>query len=248
MTTSRRRLVPLLVALATLGVCLGWSVSGLDAFGTFDGAYGQIANRITPHTDSIPEVVTSVTYDMRAFDSLGETFILFASVLGTALLLRERRDTGDERPRDMATADTIRLLGLAFIPAVVTVALWDGVTAGLSPGNGFQIGVILAGAALLQWAAGSYRAFRTATPAWMVEAGDGIGAAGIVTLGLAGLVVAGVFLHMVAGPGPYGTIRSGGIVLIFSWSVALEVAAANVLIFHEFLEEYVPQLPGTPER
>ncbi|MGH3001178.1 MAG: MnhB domain-containing protein [Gaiellaceae bacterium] len=245
MTENRRRVVVLVVALATLAVSLGWSVAGLRPFGTFAGRYGQIANTVTPHRDAIPEVVTSVTYDMRSFDSLGETFILFSAVMGAALLLRESRDTGNQRPRDAATADTIRLLGLGLVPVVLAVGLWDGVTAGLSPGNGFQVGVILGSGALLIWAAGSYAAFRKATPAWLVDGADGVGAGGIVIIGLIALAVTGVFLQMFGGPGPYATIRSGGIVLYFSWSVALEVAAANVLLFHEFLEEYVPQLPET---
>lgn len=248
MTTSRVRLGALATALAALAVVLGWSVSGLDAFGTFHGAYGHLANTLGPRRDRIPEVVSAVTYDMRSFDSLGETFILFAAVMGTLLLLREQRDTGRERPRDRATAETIRLLGLGVVPLVLAVGLWDNVTTGLSPGNGFQVGVILAAGALLLWAAGSYRAYRTATPSWLLDAADGAGAGGIVTIGLVALGVTGVFLQMIAGPGPYGTIRSGGIVLLFSWAVALEVSAANLLIYHEFLEEYVPELPGSAQR
>lgn len=248
MTGHRLRLAVLSLSLAVLGASLGWAVGGLPAFGTFTSAYGRIADTLIPRADHIPEIVSGITYDMRAFDSLGETFILFASVLGVALLLREREDRGDERPRDAATGDTIRFLGIRLIPVLVVVGLWDGTTAGLSPGNGFQVGVILAAATLLLWAAGSYRAFRRATPPQLLDGADGTGAAGIVAVGLAGLASGGVFLQQFIDPGPPGTIYSGGIVLLFSWCVALEVAAANVLLAHEFLEEYVPQLPEAPQR
>lgn len=245
MTAHRLRLAVLAASLATLAATLGWAVSGLQPFGTFVSAYGRTANALVPVRDKIPEIVSGVTYDMRSFDSLGETFILFASVMGTALLLREREDRGDERPGDVARADAIRLLGIWLIPAVVTVALWDLVTSGLSPGNGFQVGVILAAAALLVWTSGSYRSFRASTPPWMLDAADGTGAAGLVALGLVGLAGGSAFLEQFIGPGPYSTLRSGGIVLFFSYLVALEVAAANLLLAHEFLEEYVPYLPGT---
>lgn len=248
MTANRLRIAVLTASLALLAACLGWAVGGLEPFGTFTSAYGRVANRVVPTRDSLPEIVTGVTYDMRSFDSLGETFILFTSVMGVALLLRERKDRGDERPRDATTSETIRLLGLRLVPLVVAVALWDVVTSGLSPGNGFQVGVILAAAPLLVWSAGSYRAFRAATPTWLLDAADGTGAAGIVALGVISLAAGGAFLEQFTGVGPYATIRSGGIALFFSYLVALEVAAANVLLAHEYLEEYVPELPGVRSR
>lgn len=247
MSGHRLRIGVLVASLAVLGGALGWSVGGLSAFGTFTSHYGELANRLIPAADHIPEIVSGITYDMRSFDSLGETFILFTSVAGVALLLRERKQEG-ERPTDAATGDTIRALGLWLVPAVITVGLWDGVTAGLSPGNGFQIGVILAGAALLLWAAGSYGSYRKATPHWLMDAADGTGASGLVVLGVAALAAGGAYLEQFVAVGPHGTIYSGGIVLLFSWCVALEVAAANVLLAREFLEENVPELPGKPDR
>ena len=40
-------------------------------------------------------VVTAINFDYRGFDTMGEEFILFAAVLGLALLLREPREERD---------------------------------------------------------------------------------------------------------------------------------------------------------
>ena len=43
------------------------------------------------------DIVTALNFDFRAFDTLGEEFILFASVSGVALLLRQLRDEDERR-------------------------------------------------------------------------------------------------------------------------------------------------------
>jgi hypothetical protein len=50
------------------------------------------------------------------------------------------------------------------------------------------------------------------------------------------------FLTNLLGDGVAGTLRSGGSAAFINWSVALEVAAANLVLFTEFLEEHVVPL------
>ncbi|MFD1657487.1 MnhB domain-containing protein [Streptomyces caeni] len=59
----------------------------------------------------------------------------------------------------------------------------------LTPGGGFQDGVVRA-AALLIWIAGSHRAHRALTPTSLVDAAEGTGAAGCIAVGV-GAMVAG---------------------------------------------------------
>ena len=46
-------------------------------------------------------------------------------------------------------------------------------------------------------------------------------------------------IENVLGPGQTGTLFSGGSIAFVNWASALEVAAANILLYREFLEEYV---------
>ena len=68
---------------------------GLPAFGDFHGAYGLLVDRIEPAKRHATDIVTALNFDLRAFDTLGEEFILFASVSAVALLLRHLRDEDD---------------------------------------------------------------------------------------------------------------------------------------------------------
>src|SRR5204863_3708095 len=100
-------------------------------------------------------VVGATVFDYRAVDTLGEEFILFTAVVGVALLLRKRRE-GAYEPRDEVRSDAIRALGALFAPAVFLLGLWVVAFGYVTPGGGFQGGVIVAGAFLLVYVAGGY--------------------------------------------------------------------------------------------
>ena len=97
-----------LVGGAGLAALLVWGSTGLPDFGDYRRLYGQLLNRVAVPERHTTDVVTAINFDYRGFDTLGEEFILFAAVLGLALLLREsaRRDRGrqidDDAPRRRA--------------------------------------------------------------------------------------------------------------------------------------------------
>jgi multicomponent Na+:H+ antiporter subunit B len=223
-----------------------WGLTGLPSFGHYHHAYGEILNHAAPVERHTANVVGATVFDYRGFDTMGEEFILFASVVGVALLLRGVRDADTERPYDQVESDATRLLGLLMVPATVVLGLWIVAFGYITPGGGFQGGVILAVGAVLLWAAGRYRGYRAASPEPLLDAGEGIGAGGYVVLGLIGLASGGVFLHNLFGPGHFGTLFSGGSIPLLNWATALEVASANILLFHEFFEEYVLSLRYRP--
>jgi multicomponent Na+:H+ antiporter subunit B len=107
----------------------------------------------------------------------------------------------------------------------------------LTPGGGFQGGVALASAALLLYAGGRYRAFRAATPQGLVDLAEGTGAGGYVALGIASLVAGGAYLENFLGLGTKGTLAAAGTITVLNVASSMAVAAAVVLLCHEFLEE-----------
>jgi multicomponent Na+:H+ antiporter subunit B len=225
------------VAAVGLAALMLWSISGLPKFGDYHGAYGRILNKVAPNERQTSNVVAAVTFDYRGFDTMGEELILFAAVMGVAMLLREPREEDAPVPRDPVRSDALRAFGVALAGAALLLGLWIVAHGYITPGGGFQGGVILAGAFLLVWLAGSYRAYRRLTPVPFVELGEGTGAGGYVVVGLVALLIGDAFLHNLLPYGVSGKLSSGGSIPLLNWAAGLEVSAAFVLLFNEFLTE-----------
>ncbi len=238
--SPRGRQILFLVAAGGVGALLVWGLAGLPSFGQFDGVYADFLLRHAVMERHATNVVMAVTFDYRGLDTMGEEFILFAAVMGVALLLREA-SSEHGYPEDAERADAVHALGLFVVPVTVVLGLWLVAHGHLTPGGGFQGGVVLAAAAVLLYLAGGYRAYRAATPASLLDAAESTGAGGFVAVGLAGLALGSAFLHNVLPYGRIGFVDSSGTIAVIDSLVGLAVAAAFVLLFTEFLEELIAE-------
>jgi multicomponent Na+:H+ antiporter subunit B len=234
--TRRARLIVFGVAAAGFAALLIWGTLGIPDFGHYHGRYGQILNRDAVKERQATNTVTAIVFDYRSLDTMGEEFILFAAVTGVALLLRETRQRVPN-PIDPVRSEAVRAVGICLVPAVVMLGLWIVAHGAVTPGGGFQGGVILAAAFLLLWLAGSLRAYTRLTPAPFVDLTEGTGAGGYVVVGLVALLLGEPFLHNLLPYGLAGKLSSGGSIPILNWATALAVTAAFLLLFAEFLEE-----------
>jgi multicomponent Na+:H+ antiporter subunit B len=221
-----------------------WGLLGLPAFGFYQGPYGDIINSVGVFERHATNMVSAVNFDYRGVDTIGEEFILFASVTGCTLLLRARRDEEKEEEREQtaegrsfgtSSAITGMCLALALPSALFG---WYIVAHGqLTPGGGFQGGVIMASAAVFLYLAGQFAVLRRVSPNALLEAADSLGAGGYVLIGLAGLASGAAFLQNILPLGPVGQVYSAGTIWAISIAVGLEVSAAFVLLMLEFLEQ-----------
>jgi multicomponent Na+:H+ antiporter subunit B len=244
--SARTRLRVFLVAAAGLGALLVWGLAGLPSFGVEIGHYGtRIAHAASPERH-VTAAVSAVNFDYRAFDTLGEEFILFTAAAGVALLLRaaRREREGDKLHADAAperrvpeTSDLIRVLGIGLIALTLLLGLYVVLHGHLTPGGGFQGGVILAAGVLLAYLAGEWISAGRLHPTKLMEALEATGAAGFACLGLAGLVVGKQLFQDVLPLGVAGRLWSGGTIPLGNVAVGLEVMGALLLIFSEFLEQ-----------
>lgn len=251
--SARGRKVAVIAGGLGLAALYLWGASGLPPAGEYRGPYGIVLNQVAVSERHSTDIVTSVNFDYRGFDTLGEEFILFASVIGAALLLRKHKDEEEAQEKDSKdgsgedeaasrrpppTSDAVRTLGVGLVGIYVVFGLYVISHGQVTPGGGFQGGVILATAPLLVYLAGDPRRFLRVVPHTLVEVAESCGAAGFVLLGFLGLFRAGAFLQNVLPLGPpNGKITSAGTIALISATTGLEVAAGFVLLLSIFLEQ-----------
>jgi multicomponent Na+:H+ antiporter subunit B len=218
---------------------------GLPALGHYHGVYGLRVAKVEPPARHATDIVTALNFDLRAFDTLGEEFILFASVTGVALLLRHLRDEDDwvEQGRGLedhafaGASDALRVMSLVLIPLLVALGAYLALHGQLTPGGGFQAGIVLAAGPLAILLAGRYLALKRIAPEWALEALDSLGAAAYALIGLGGLIFAGVYFKNYLPLGTSGQLLSAGMMPLNSVAVGLEVTGAFLLTWTEFLDQ-----------
>ena len=251
MTPRLRRRV-FLAAAAVAGGLLLWGLTGLPDYGVYNGPYGDVLNRVAVAERKATNVVASVTFDYRGVDTMGEEYILFAAVLGVAILLRAQRDETEQPPDEdaadrhaPATSNAVRVIGLALVGPVVLFGIYVVSHGHLTPGGGFQGGVVLATAALLVYLSGEYVTLRRVSPEVVTDTAESVGAAAYVAIGLLGVAAGTAFLANVLPLGRPGALLSAGTIPPINLAVGLEVAGGFLLLLSEFLEQtLVVRRPG----
>jgi multicomponent Na+:H+ antiporter subunit B len=238
------RIVLGLGSLAALGALLVWAVGGLPDFGHPRGPYADLAPKIMLDERHVSNAVTGVTFDLRGFDTLGEELILFVAALGATVLLRAQRSddakeeaAAAEERRGPETPDALRAVGAVLVGPVLLLGVYVVAHGALTPGGGFQGGVLLAGALLLVYAAGQVAAVQRVRPVSLVEVADATGAAAYTLVAVAGLVFGVAAMDNVLPTGTTGSLLSGGTVPVLSVAVGVEVTAAVTLILSELVDQ-----------
>ena len=242
--TLRARARAFVAASVVFGGLMLWGVGGLPDIGDFHGRYAAEIVQRAVAARRATNVVATIVFDIRGFDTLGEEFILFAAVMGAALLLRAQRDERRQSPVDESTgrhaphdSDAVREMGSALVAPTVLFGIYVVAHGHLTPGGGFQGGAVLAGAPLLMYLVGEYAAFRRLSPESLIELAEGSGAGLCVVVGLIGLALGSPYLANVFELGSAGDVFSSGSILALNLCVGLAVAAGFVLLLSEFLEQ-----------
>lgn len=228
-----------LFATSALGVAalLGWGISGLTPFGDYPGPYGNLVAHLTVPKRHITNAVTAVVFDVRGVDTMFEETLLFVAASGVALMLRETRDYTVADIVDAVRSDALCAAGA--VGAVITLLLGLYVVAHgmITPGGGFQGGVVVAAALLMIFLAVEYHGYRRIGGIHVAEPVEALGVAAYVGLGLLAFGFGDAFLQNFIDFGIPGRLRSGGSATLVNWSSAIAVAGGLALVFAEFLQE-----------
>ncbi|MGH6876009.1 MAG: MnhB domain-containing protein [Rhizomicrobium sp.] len=234
--------------LVLAGLVLVWPVwrvaSALPPFGAPTAAYGTTVDRLGPPLRHVSNMVSAVNFDFRGLDTLGEEYMLLCAVTGAVLLLRGTRgeDSGDRavrlpgRPHEDAS-DAITLVGRLFGPLTILFGLYMVLHATVSPGGGFQGGVVIASGLVFVYLGEGYRPWRRAVPSRVFELMEGFGAFLFALAGLWPLVCGKAFMENILPLGKFRDMLSGGLMLVENIGVAFAVTGGFANLFLEFMEE-----------
>ncbi|WP_193318302.1 MnhB domain-containing protein [Nonomuraea phyllanthi] len=181
--SGRARLWVFAAGAAVVAALFTMACLALPPFGGDHHPYGDRAvraalARLTPNS------VASVNFDQRAFDTLGEETILFSAVLGTVVLLRQTRGDRRHGPAALDVSARIRWYGALMLPVALLIGFYVVAHGPITPGGGFQGGVVVATGLHLLYVAADYRALERIRPIDLYEIGDALGEAAFVITGV----------------------------------------------------------------
>lgn len=163
-------------------------------------------------------IVTAILLGYRGLDTLGELAILFTAATAAGLVLGRRRGTS---PEDPPGGFILRAGADLLFPLLLIVGLYVIAHGHLTPGGGFQGGVILAAAFFVTVLAQPSRTLNHAAIVWI----EGLAGAAFILIGLWALVEDGTFLAPMLGKGVMGELLSAGTLPLLSFAVGLKVGS-----------------------
>lgn len=248
---SRTRTSLFLLAAPALAIIFVCGLLDLPPMGDYRGPYGYVVTRVAVYERHATDVVNAINYDYRAFDTLGEEFILFASVLGVLLLFRPEKkgnaksnDSHDLGEEGLPVSDALRVTTEAIMGIMIVFGVYLATHGQLTPGGGFQGGVVLATTPILVYLAGDLMSFERITSSPLVKVAECGGAAGYALIGISATLFGAHFLTNIVPLGTTGDLFSSGTIAIISACVGVEVAGGFVQLTKIYLREIVEHQLG----
>lgn len=163
-------------------------------------------------------IVTSVVLAYRGIDTLGEIAILFAAASGVGLVLGKR---STKARRDAKGGFILVQSADMLFPLLLMVGFYIILHGHLTPGGGFQGGVILAAAFFLPILARPGSSVNH-TGLSIIE---GFSGAAFIVIGILALIQGQEFLTPLLGKGELGDLFSAGTLPLLYLAVGLKVGA-----------------------
>ncbi|MGL1893192.1 MAG: hypothetical protein OCD02_16275 [Spirochaetaceae bacterium] len=168
-----------------------------------------------------PNLVTAVVVTYRGLDTLGEVTVLFAAAAGVALVFsqfhgKKREEEGDSPSEILETG------AMVLLPLIFVFGIYIFVFGHISPGGGFQGGVIIASGVILALFGGTLKGLNHSLISFL----EGLAGVSYVAVGLLGLWLAGGFLDPRFLPmGEFGSLFSAGAIPVIYSLVGIKVGS-----------------------
>ncbi len=181
-------------------------------------------------SEGVANVVTTVVVYFRGFDTLGEIAVLFIASLGVGLMLERNTECTIKVQSNFMLQSASKLL----FPIIIIFGLYVMIYGHLSPGGGFQGGVLVASAVLLLLISNK----DLEVPHAVISALETLAGVSYVLIGLMGLLLSDVFLFNFLSPNiaDFGLLLSGGIIPIVYIIVGIKVGSEMGFIVQNLLK------------
>lgn len=200
-----------------LGVMITAIYQHIDFSNTAVNA-GQAINAVAAEETGAANFVTSVVLAYRGIDTLLELTILFtAAMIGGMVLGRRRVDA----PRDPDAGFILRTGADLLFPLLLVVGLYIILHGHLTPGGGFQGGVILASAFFLPLLARPESSINQD----VISIVEGLAGATFIIIGLLAMFDGREFLTPLLDKGELGALISAGTLPILYLAVGIKVGS-----------------------
>ena len=181
-------------------------------------------------TEGVANTVTTVVVFFRGFDTLGEIAVLFIASLGIGLMLHSNTKCNIKVESNFM----LQTASIILFPIILLFGTYVMIYGHLSPGGGFQGGVIIASGVLLLLI--SHKAFEV--PHSVIVALETFAGVSYVLIGLIGLLVLDVFLgnflpHDIS---QMGLLLSGGIIPLIYIIVGIKVGSEISMIVQNLIK------------
>ncbi len=212
-----------LLVLTILNILLQSSVEKIERAG--DKMLGINAQ------EGVANAVTSVVVYFRGFDTLGEIAVLFIAALGIGLMVSSHES--HERHKEESNF-ILQTASKILFPFITLFGVYVMIYGHLSPGGGFQGGVIIASGVLLLLI--SYQNFEV--PHALIVALETLAGISYVLIGLLGLWILDHFLgnflpHDIS---QMGMLISGGIIPLIYIIVGVKVGSEMSMIVQNLIQ------------
>jgi multicomponent Na+:H+ antiporter subunit B len=233
----------LLLALAALAPAVWHVALALPAFGVPTAQYGTTVNELLTAARQVTNMVAAVNFDVRGFDTLGEECILVCAVTGTVILLRgtrgENTDKAGRLPGRPTVERTDATVLICRIAATVTLlfGLYVVLHGTVTPGGGFQGGVICGSSLVLLYLGEGYQVWRRIVRGPVLDALEGGGAFAFVAAAALPLLLGHAVLENILPYGQPKDLFSGGLMVVANFAVGVSVSGSFGVLLLEFMEE-----------
>ena len=223
--------VILLLLLGGLSVLFYRTLTGIEPASSLS-PLAQAMVTDAPTTLGSQNVITAIVVTMRGLDTLGEVAVLFIAAAGIGFLLRRKNETTGKSRRD--GSEILKTGARLLLPLIILFGVYIFTHGHLTPGGGFQGGVIIASAILLVVLSDVSRTINHT----LLSVSESLSGFAYAALGIAGFFLAAGFLDNRFIPiGALGSLFSAGAIPIIYSFIGLKVGCELTGIFSIMQED-----------
>jgi len=170
-------------------------------------------------------LVTSIVVTYRGLDTLGEVAVLFIATAGVGFLLRRRRNSESKTVKKRSSSEILQSGTALLMPLIFLFGVYIFLHGHLTPGGGFQGGVVIASGVLLSLL--TYP--KSEVSHKILNMIESLSGAFYIVVGILGIYLAAGFLdNRILPLGDFGQLFSAGAIPIIYSLIGLKVGSELV--------------------